>query len=78
MTPPCRVVEETLSFGGMKIKGGTMGRIIGACLHSSRFHCWHKIDREFPKIIVYECCRCGARKRGYKQVIKSENEHSIC
>ena len=36
------------------------------CLHANRFHCWHKTNRDYPRIIVWECCRCGKRKTHFQ------------
>ena len=54
-----------LSIDALKDRDLAVAKKIGACLHGNRYHCWHVL-REFPKSIVYECCRCHKRKRRYK------------
>jgi hypothetical protein len=39
------------------------------CLHQNRFHCWHTTPRQYPKMILFQCCRCGKRKRGMKPLM---------
>jgi len=54
-----------------------MAKTIGACLHGNRYHCWHNIDRDYPKIIVFECCICHKRKIRFKPGMKPDKPKFI-
>ena len=46
----------------------------GNCLHGSRAHCWHKLAKDYPKIVIWECCRCQKHKRTYKPGYKPTSQ----